>query len=533
MNQHRRRSFWGWGWEDKFPSRDQRQAMAGQVESLLGVRDLVAQPQPQLEEIILPPPRRDPPPALLSLVTEDRYERACHTYGRGYRDVVRGFRGDFSPAPDWVALPRTEEDVALILREASTHGLAVVPFGGGTSVVGGVECEARADFGGVISLDLRHLNRVLEVDTLSRTALIEAGATGPQLETQLADYDLTLRHFPQSFEFSTLGGWLATRAGGHFATLYTHIDDLTRTIRMVTPSGIWDNRPGPPSGSGPAPERWILGSEGTLGVITRAWMCVQERPRWRLRASLHFPTFEGGVAASRLIAQAGLYPSNCRLLDAAEANLNGVTEDGSSVLIVGFESADLRRDEGMAHALDLARSCEGTCPAGVIVREQNSPGGKDAGASWKDAFIEAPYLQNILVSLGVVVDTFETSISWTHFYGLHQALMTELPALFQSMGPGGRLTCRFTHVYPDGPAPYYTFLVPGQPGKQLEQWSQIKRLASDILVRHGAAITHHHAVGRTHKPWYDKERSPAFTQVLQATRRALDPAGILNPGVLF
>ncbi len=260
------------------------------------------------------------PGAFDGLFSDAPYERVSHSLGKAYRDVVRGYRGEFPNPPDLVAFPADESDVELVLAWSEEQGAAVVPFGGGTSVVGGIEPRLGEDVP-VVTLDLRRLDRVLEVDPVSLAARIQAGTTGPSLERQLREHGLTLRHFPQSFEFSTLGGWIATRAGGHFATLETHIDDLVSSVRALTPRGSWESRRLPGSGAGPSPDRMLLGSEGILGVITEAWVRVRERPRFKLSRAVGFGGFAAGAEAVREISQSGLHPSNCRLLDELEAEM--------------------------------------------------------------------------------------------------------------------------------------------------------------------------------------------------------------------
>ena len=528
----RARSFWGWGYADRFPDDDARRALASQVGAVLGV-DLALRAPPRLAGVKIAAPRFTPPAAIAAVGSCDLEDRVTHTYGRGYRDLVRGFNGDFASAPDWVLHPKTERDVQAILEHASRARVAVIPYGGGTSVVGGVEGRDLGTYNGVVSLDMRAMGRVLEVDPISRAARIQAGALGPSLEAQLAPHGLTLRHFPQSFEHSTLGGWIATRAGGHFATLHTHIDDLVESVRMVTPAGIFATRRLPGSGAGPSPDRLALGSEGILGVLTEAWVRVHPRPLWRASASVSFAAFDDAVAAVRAIAQSGLFPTNCRLLDAREALLHGVAPDGSSVLLLGFESADHALEPWMERALEIAHAAGGVCrePARYAAGGEKPPSG--AASVWRQAFFDAPYVQSALVSLGVVADTFETACTWDRFPALHKAVKSAVIGAMKRVAGAGVVTCRFTHVYPDGPAPYYTFLAPGRPGEELSQWEAIKRAASDALVDNGATITHHHAVGRLHRPWYDRERPDTFALALRAAKLALDPAGILNPGVLI
>ncbi len=410
--------------------------------------------------------------------------------------------------------------------------MAVIPFGGGTSVVGGVEAQLEGDYAGALSLDLTRLDRVLEIEERSLSARIQAGASGPRLEKQLAERGLTLRFFPQSFEHSTLGGWIATRAGGHFATAYTHVDDLTLSTRMLTPRGVMESRRLPSSGAGPSPDRMVLGSEGTLGVITEAWMQVRPRPTFRATASVRFDDYSRAVDAVRALAQSGLQPSNCRLLDSREAALNFVANDGSSVLVIGFESADHPLEAWMERALVLAKDHGGVCPKGATYRSAGAKADGGAASTWKQAFIEAPYLQNTMVSLGVIADTFETAIPWDRFEELHTAVIRNVRDAMKRACGKGTISCRFTHVYPSGPAPYYTFLAPAKRGAELEQWAEIKKAASDTLLAHGATITHHHAIGRTHRPWYGQQRPALFAQALAAAKHTLDPAAILNPGCL-
>lgn len=527
----RKLSHWGWGWADKFPAADVRKTLGQQVHAMLGFAAQDPLEPVALEAIELPKPRVKAPNNVAAS-TEDE-TRIRHTYGRAYRDVARGFYGDFSVAPDLVATPTNETEVRQVLDWASDARVAVIPYGGGTSVVSGIEPIVEGDYKGTCTLDLRHLDQVLDVEPTSLTARIQAGATGPALEKQLAEHGLTLRCFPQSFEFSTLGGWLATRAGGHFATVYTHVDDLTASIRAITPSGTWASWRLPGSGAGPSPDRMLLGSEGTLGVITEAWMRVRPRPVFRATASVHFDEWNNAVAAARALSQSGLFPTNCRLLDKREAALNMVTQDGTHVLIVGFEGADHPLQASMTRALELTADHGGKCPKGPKYREGDTRSSGGAAGAWKNAFIDAPYLMNILLSLGMVVDTFETACPWDAFEPLHHDVIKNVRAAMKETCGGGFISCRFTHVYSDGPAPYFTFIAPATRGSEVQQWETIKAAASETLVQHRATITHHHAVGRTHKPWYERQRPDPFATAMRAAKSALDRQSILNPGVLW
>ena len=501
----KRANHWGWGFHEARPSRDQVADIARLAGERLGFQPGEIEEGARLDSAVLPEPRVKPPEALAEVFTADTVERASHTYGKAYRDIVRAFRGRFDNPPDLVAQPRDEADIERILEWATANEIAVIPYGGGTSVVGGV--EARFD-GPAISLDLRGLDQVLEIDELSSAARIQAGVLGPALEEQLKAHGLTLRHFPQSFEFSTLGGWIATRAGGHFATLYTHIDDLVESVRAITPRGVWESRRLPGSGAGPSPDRMLIGSEGILGVISEAWVRVRPRPTFKASATVHFESFEQGAEAVRQIAQSGLYPTNCRLLDEAEGKLTGVSDQ--TMLVLGFESADHPVDHWMARALEICDRKPTSTDSG-------------AGGDWRSAFLAMPYLRDTLIQAGVVNDTFETAVTWDKLGDLREAVRAAIP----------HATCRFTHVYPDGPAPYFTVVEAAKRGQELEQWDEIKARASDAVIGAGGTITHHHAVGRDHRPWYDVQRPEPFAEALRAAKSALDPGWILNPGTLI
>ncbi|MFE3638044.1 FAD-binding oxidoreductase [Streptomyces sp. NPDC059168] len=518
-----RRSWWGWGTENRALSGAECTALG----RLLPGAATAPLPVPDVSALTLPKVRVAPPTALDPLMSAAPRDRASHTYGKAYRDVVRALRGDLAAAPDQVARPRTEQDVIDILEWAASADVAVVPFGGGSSVVGGVEYRA-GRHRGVVSLDLSAMDQVLEIDRTSRAARIQAGVLGPALEARLRPHGLTLRHFPQSFEFSTLGGWLATRAGGHYATLHTHIDDLVESLRVVTPVGVNQSLRVPGSGAGPSPDRLFLGSEGTLGVITEAWMRLQERPPHKASDTVVFDDMRAAMDAVRAVAQSGLHPANCRLLDPGEAALAGITHQGESVLVLGVESAHARVEERLAELLTLARDHGGTPTVG------ESGGADTAADTWRSAFLRMPYLRDGLARMSVISETFETACTWDRAPELYASVRRRLAEVLKEVtGTAGTINCRFTHVYPDGPAPYFTVIAPGRRGAEVAMWDEIKSAAMNVLHDLGATVTHHHAVGRDHRPGYDRQRPEPFALALRATKRALDPAGVLNPGVLL
>jgi alkyldihydroxyacetonephosphate synthase len=537
----RRRKHWGWGFEDQQPPPEQVRDAAAALGAHLGLELGEVEAPVGLESLSLPEPRVEAPVALAEICADDVHARASHALGKSYSDVVRGFRGRFDHVPDLVARPRDENDIERVLEWCSGAEVAVIPFGGGTSVVGGVTPDVGERYNGVVSLDMGALDRVLEVDEVSRAALIQAGALGPSLESQLGERGLTLRHFPQSFEFSTLGGWIATRAAGHFATVWTHIEDLVESVRAITPAGAWESRRLPGSGAGPSPDRMLVGSEGALGVITQAWVRVQPRPSHRASAGVRFADFGAGAECVRAISQSGLHPSNCRLLDAGEAALTLAGDGSHALLVLGFESTDHAVDASMARALELCAEHGGEAVGGGAARGGDAGGdrpaggsGGDAVGSWREAFLGAPFVRDTMVAAGVLAETFETAVTWDRFAVFHERVKAAAEeALREACGEGGKVFCRFTHVYPDGPAPYFTVIACARRGEEVEQWAVVKSAVGEAILAEGATITHHHAVGRDHRPWYDRQRPEPFALALRGAKAAVDPAAIMNPGVLI
>ena len=522
---------YGWGREGEGMTADERNFVLGRYRQKFARDAFDTIVVPSLEDLALRAPRVTVPASLSGFCTSERYDRAAHAYGKSYPDYVRAMHGDYECAPDIVAYPRNEAEISAVMDFAGSVGASLTPFGGGSSVCGGVEPRVDGSrYKAAVTLDLRNLNRVVEVDSTSRAALIEGGTFGPSLEAQLKPHGVTLRHFPQSFEYSTLGGWIATRSGGHFASLYTHIDDFVESMRVVTPRGVVETRRLPGSGAGPSPDRLFIGSEGILGVISRAWMRLQPRPKFRAGASVRFKTFFEAARAVRAIAQAGLYPSNCRILDPAEAYNTGAADGSVAIMVLGFESGDHPLEVWMARALECCADHGGTKEQAA---EQDAHLAGAAGI-WRNAFIRMPYAREFLNPAGIINDTFETAITWDRFENFHDKVKSATErAILDATGVKGEVTCRFTHVYPDGPAPYFSFHALGRHGALLKQWQAIKDAASDALIEAGGTITHHHAVGRDHRPWYDRQRPELFASALRAAKRELDPQGTLNPGVLI
>ena len=497
-----RRKHWGWGSEGRQPSLADLEAMAPLVRERLGFDAQPPEEPVPLERAELAAPRVSPPDSLVGICADDAHSRATHALGKAYRDVVRGFRGRFDNPPDVVARPGTEAEVEAVLALVRRPGTGRDPL---RRRHVGVRRDRAAAAARVPRRGLdRPRRRSTGCSRWTRSRARPGSRRARQARcsrTSSASRGLTMRCYPQSFEFSTLGGWIATRAGGHFATKLTHVDDMVESVRAITPAGEWESRRLPGSGAGPSPDRMLIGSEGILGVITEAWVRVQPRPTHRASCAVAFRSFAAGAEAVRELSQSGLDPANCRLLDAAEARFNGAGDgdalDAHARVRVGAPPGG-RRPRGGARGGALSRR-RAAAPSGPAMTRI----GRRPAAPWRDAFLAAPYLRDSMVSLGVLSDTFETAITWDRLEEFHA---TVIEAARRAVGEPSLVTCRFTHVYPDGPAPYFTVLAPARRGSEVEQWDEIKAAVSDVLIDAGGTITHHHAVGRDHRPWYDRQR---------------------------
>ena len=528
----RTRKFWGWGYDDELLSSEEENNIDQRIAKTFQLDHVERIEIPKISDIDINKPLFSTPSSLKKILSDDKLERLNHAYGKSFPDSARSILGDFSSPPDYVAFPDTQNEITSILDWASENNVAVIPYGGGSSVCGGVETNVGSDYAGVISLDMKNINSILEIDKTSRTALIEGGILGPNLEAQLKEHDLTMRHYPQSFEFSSLGGWIATRSGGHYATLYTHIDDFVESLKMITPSGSFETRRLPGSGAGPSPDRFAIGSEGIMGVITEASMRLQNRPTFRSSCTVEFINYEDALKALRLISQSGLFPSNCRLLDANEALFNGAGDGKGHLLILAFESADHDKKASLERALEIAKDNKGN----FEVPSQDSQAHRSGSSgTWRNSFIKAPYLRESFTRRGIIQDTFETSITWDKSKDFIQAVKDDTSkAILEITGKPSLVTCRITHSYPDGLAPYFTFGAYATPSTMIDTWKEIKCATNEICVSKGGTVTHHHAVGRDHRPnGYDVQRDDLFSKVLIEAKAALDPKGIMNPGVLI
>jgi alkyldihydroxyacetonephosphate synthase len=526
----RQKKFYAWGYADEGLTAEEIKPWEVDIAQRYGVSAFDVSPPPTAKEIALRAPRVIVPEALQSIVRIDHLTRLEHSYGKAWFDACRMFMRSVPSPPDAVAFPESEQDILNILDWCEQCGAKVIPYGGGSSVVKGIEPSDA--FEKVVTISMRHMDTVLEVDAVSQAARIQGGVYGPHIEDQLRTTPFTMRHYMQAYRCSTLGGWIATRSGGHYATLHTHIDDFVESTRVVTPAGTFETRRLPGSGAGPSPDRMFIGSEGILGIITEAWVRLGKKPGFRAATSVRFNTFHAGADAVRGITQAGLYPANCRLLEAREALPDKSWESEEAVLVLTFESADHPLGAWMARALEICRDCGGV-PDEAALEDENSHRTGAAGA-WRNKFIRAPYYTEHAVARGILSTTFETSMTWERFHNFHARIIkVTRDTIKQVTGREGTVTCRFTHVYPDGPCLYFTLGGILDKRIMLDQFMTILTTCMTVTVEHGGTTTHHHAVGRFHRPFYDKQRPELFARALRAAKRELDPKSMMNPGVLI
>jgi alkyldihydroxyacetonephosphate synthase len=525
------------GWGD--PAR--RPGLTEPVRAFLDrrFRGLLVPPPPPvtLEEVQLAPSALSPEVreriAAIATVSEDREARVAHARGKSYRDLVRIRSGDATGAPDAVVSVTRPAQVEELLQLCTQERIAVVPFGGGTSVVGGVE-PLRGGFAALIALDLTGLDRLINLDIVSRTATLQPGLRGPQAEALLAARGYTLGHFPQSYELATIGGYAATRSAGQASTGYGRSDELVVGLTVATPSGTLRLGRAPRSAAGPDLRQLMLGSEGAFGVITDVTMAVRETPPYKRYEAWFFPSFSAGLEALRRLEQHRLAPEVSRLSDEDET-LGNLALSGhggglsgaylkarrvKAMAIFGWEGEKELVSARRKLGLQIARSA-----GGVSV-------GTSAGQAWESGRFAAPYLRDDLLDAGVLVETLETAASWAKLplvrEGVREAITSALGA-----SSGVLVGCHVSHLYPAGASLYFTVLAPAALRDPLGQWDAAKRAATDAIVASGATITHHHAVGADHAPWLEAEIGELGVDVLRAVKQRLDPAGILNPGKLL
>jgi alkyldihydroxyacetonephosphate synthase len=540
MKEPRRDSkWWGWGDPATLPELDRP--------ALQTLRERIGELRPQPRAAALAgfelPPAQPLPRALIDAVGEDFVfsgleDRVRHATGCGYADLARLRGGRLDSAPDAVLLPADAEQVQRILALCAAEGVAVVPFGGGTSVVGGVE-PLRGAHERLISLDLCRL-RSVEVDARSLTARLGAGLRGPEAEAELARHGLVLGHYPQSFEYATIGGFAATRSAGQASSGYGRFDALVTSVRLVAPAGSLGTLATPHTAAGPALRELIVGSEGVFGVIPDVTVRVRPKPRQRRYEAWMAASFEDGAEIVRALAQGPGLPDVIRVSDEEETEvslaLSGPRGLAGSLfggylglrhrrngclLIVGFEG----EEESVARRRAL--SVRGLGKGGAVYL------GQPAGRSWEHGRYQGPYLRDTLMEMGAMVETLETSQTWSGLADLHRAVGGAIRGSLADQGTPGLVLCHLSHAYPDGASLYFTFIARARNEAAIEQWQTVKRAASEAIVACGGTITHHHAVGRDHAPYMEAEVGGTGLDVLRAVKAELDPGGIMNPGKLL
>jgi alkyldihydroxyacetonephosphate synthase len=540
MTAPRRDSKW-WGWGDPTIEPD----LDG--EALATLRERVGELEPwplaaDLDRFQLPE-AEGLPRALIDAVGADAVfggdeDRVRHATGCGYADLARLRGGRLDAAPDAVLLPADADAVRRVLEVCAAEGIAVVPFGGGTSVVGGVE-PLRGSHGRLVSLDLRRLRRV-EVDRRSLTAHLGAGLRGPEAEAALNAEGVVLGHFPQSFEYATIGGFAATRSAGQASSGYGRFDELVSAVRLISPAGELRTLETPHTAAGPSLRELAIGSEGVLGVIPELTVRVRPQPRRRRYEAWIAESFEAGAEIVRALAQGPGLPDVIRVSDEEETSISLALSGprGAAGALFGGYLGLRRRRGGCLIVVGLEGDEESVARRRALtVRELRRGGGaylgQAAGRSWEHARFQGPYLRDTLMGMGAMVETLETSHTWSRLGELHAAVGGAIREALAGQGTPGLAFCHLSHAYADGASLYFTFIARTRRGEELDQWAAVKRAASEAIVAAGGTITHHHAVGRDHAPYMEAEVGETGIEALRALKERLDPAAIMNPGKLI
>lgn len=545
--------FSGWGDPDKAYDLSNRPFLWPFVHAQIGLEDRVDGNVARPEQVQVPAPKLDAGfvAAISATVgagqfSTDDQVRLHHTYGKSYRDLLRARAGKLERVPDAVIFPRSREDVEAILAAATRHGVQIVPFGGGTNIVGGVEADPTRP-GMAATVSLRQMNRVLAVDRVARTARIEAGALGPEMEAELNRQGFSLGHFPDSFEFSTLGGWLATRSAGMQSDAYGKIEDMVVSLTLCTPTGTLVTRNVPRSATGPDLNHLAVGSEGTLGLITEAVMRIHPIGVREYRGLL-VPGFANGIDLARTLAQRGVRPSTTRISNPQETALSFATKPrttGVAALVATAFKAYLKRVKKFPlaeaclmivgfetdSAAELAAQRRATL---AICREFGAVDlGPSVGAKWYAGKYDYPYLRDTVMDRGGMADVTETAATWDILPALYEDVKQSVHARLRRGEFPGYVGCHLSHSYPEGACLYFTFAAAREAGRELEQYRETKRLIFELLLKHGATLTHHHSVGYELLPWMPRELGETGVHVLRSLKQSLDPLNLCNPGKLI
>ncbi|MFF9019357.1 FAD-binding oxidoreductase [Streptomyces eurythermus] len=521
------------GWGDPAKAAPLPDSVTGLLRDLLGVKPS-GTPAPGLTD--LRPPAVTVRPAALKALAEavggeehvrtDAESRIRHTRGKSTPDLLRIRAGDVAGTPQAVVLPAGHDEVLAVLRACAAHGLAVVPFGGGTSVVGGLAPHR----GMYVALDLRRMNGLLDLDPVSRTAVLQPGLRAPEAERRLNEHGYTLGHFPQSFEWATIGGFAAARSSGQASAGYGRFDEMVLALTLATPEGTLDTGRAPRSAAGPDLRQLILGSEGAFGVITSVTVRIRPLPGTRVYEGWRFGSFQEGTAALRRLAQDGPRPTVLRLSDETETLIGlaqpdaigtGPEQGGAGCLaITGYEGTAEDTAHRRARAADVLTACGGT----LI--------GAEPGERWAHGRYSAPYLRDALLDVGAFAETLETAAFWSRIPELYTAVRTALTDTLTQAGTPPLVMCHISHVYENGASLYFT-VVSAQGEDPVAHWTPAKHAANEAVLAAGGTISHHHGVGTDHRDWYVREAGPLGVSALRAVKRRLDPDGLLNPGVLL
>ncbi len=544
--------WWGWGTLDQSYDLSNRPGFWPFMQAQLGVGPgPLAEPVP-LDSIVLPPPRlgtealRELRKKLGATVVNYQPEaRILHAYGKSYKDLVRLRRGEVAHPPDAVVFPESEAHLVELFEWAARHGAALIPFGGGSSVTGGVEPQSDRP---TLTIDLARLNQIIRLDVVSQTVTAQAGILGPALERAVGARGLTLGHFPQSFEFSTLGGWIATRSAGQTSVGYGKIEAMVQAVRLLTPVGAIETKPVPASASGPSLLGALVGSEGALGIITQATLRLHPRPESQDYRGVMFRRFEDGAAAVRELMQSSAQVVMARLSDgpetaaslalarAAHSPLSQFTTDvGKRVLATqGYDLSGkaclmiLGVEGQRAHVPHHVRAAMGICK-----RHGGFDLGRSVGQAWLRERFALPYLRDTFLGCGLMVDTLETATTWDNLAPLYAALTDALRRAIEASGVKAYVMTHISHSYRDGASLYCTFLGKQIAGQEIEQWWAVKRAATEAILRIGGTLSHHHGIGVDHAAWLEREHGVMGIQVLRALKATFDPQGMLSPGVLL
>ncbi len=518
----------GWGYIEEDLSEEERAHLGASMSRLFDPSGLAHQARPAAAQVKLTPSRFAPPPELRSLVSDAHEDRLLRAVGRSFHDLARLREGGPVRAPDVVATPSTLDELARVLEWAHENSLAVIPFGGGSSVVGGINPDGTDGFPGVVTVDLQRMNAVIEVNERERVVHAQAGILGPDLDEALRPARLVARHVPQSYHHSTLGGWVATRGAGHNSTVHQHIEERVQSIEgMLADGRTFTTRPLPGTSVAVDPRSYWIGSEGMLGFITAVRLRVYPSPRYRAFRGIAFADFESALEATRRIAQSDLFPTQLRVLDPDEYEntmvLGGRAVPRQALLILADESNLPVVEERLNVLTEIAFDAGGRL----------DPEASRTVRDWIRFFFRQPYMRDFLLDWGVVADTFETSIPWSRVPDFYHEVKAAAQEAVQKVCGGGRVGCRVTHAYPDGTSLYFSFYGPGRHGSLCSQWTDIRAAGNEAILRGGGTISHHHAMGRDHKPWARREFPDIHRGAIRELRRSLDPRGQMNPGLWY